>query len=100
MISVPRPFLFAGAGLLGVVYLLGRPADSEPEPVQPCRFAVSADVLNVRSGPGTEFDPVDRLTENTAVTAQPVEQNGFRQLGTGRWVAQEFLVVEPDSSCP
>jgi hypothetical protein len=64
---------------------------------QRCTVKVTADVLNVRAGPGAEFPTVDRLTRNAVVDAQRETSGGFRKLAEGRWAAEEF--VKPSAGC-
>ncbi|MEV6230435.1 SH3 domain-containing protein [Saccharopolyspora shandongensis] len=100
MFLLPRPLLLIGAGVLGVSYLAGTGQAGfgvgEPEP---CAFHVTADVLNVRSGPGSGEDRVGRLGHGEEVTATPNVVGGFRDLGGARWAAAEFLAPVPGSSC-
>jgi hypothetical protein len=58
-----------------------------------CRIEVTADVLNVRAGPGTEYPTVQQLSRYTVVAATAEVSNGFRKLGDGRWVASEFVTT-------
>jgi len=64
---------------------------------QRCTVTVTADVLNVRAGPGTEHPAVDRLSRGAVVDAQPESTGGFRKLSDSRWVAEEF--VHPSAGC-
>jgi uncharacterized protein YgiM (DUF1202 family) len=57
-----------------------------------CRIEVTADVLNVRAGPGTNNPVVQQLSRGTVVEATTETNSGFRKLGEGRWVASEFIV--------
>lgn len=62
-----------------------------------CTVTVTADVLNIRSGPGTEYATVDQLSRNDVVEAEPETSGAFRKLSDGRWVASEF--VQPSPGC-
>ena len=64
---------------------------------QRCAVTVTADVLNVRAGPGTGHATVDRLARNAVVDAQRETSGGFRKLADGRWAAEEF--VRPSAGC-
>lgn len=64
---------------------------------QRCTVTVTADVLNVRAGPGIEHPTVGRLSRNVVVDAQSETSGGFRKLTDGRWVAEEF--VRPSAGC-
>lgn len=59
-----------------------------------CRIEVNADVLNVRSGPGTENASVGQLSRGEVVPAQAELNNGFRKIGDNRWVATEFVTTQ------
>ncbi|WP_242184945.1 SH3 domain-containing protein [Saccharopolyspora soli] len=100
MIPLPRTVLLAGAGLLGVIYLIGasQTGSSSGEP-KPCTFHVTADVLNVRSGPNAGEDRVDSLQQGEEVAATPNVIGGFRALDDARWAAAEFLAPMPGSTC-
>jgi hypothetical protein len=62
-----------------------------------CTVTVTADVLNVRAGPGTVHPIVDRLPRYKVVDAQREITGGFRKLAESRWVAEEF--VRPSAGC-
>lgn len=84
-----------------VVYVLALnpPRDSVAGESVSCTMKVTADVLNVRSGPGTDNRVVGRLTEGDLVPANWTITNGFRQLGPGRWAAQRYLNQVPGCNC-
>ncbi|WP_243149831.1 N-acetylmuramoyl-L-alanine amidase [Thermaerobacter sp. PB12/4term] len=77
----------AGAGL--------RPAEAAG-PV-PARAIVTGSLLNVRSGPGTEFDLIDRLPEGTVVHLR-TKQGGWFEVqapsGTVGWVAADYITAD------
>ena len=56
-----------------------------------CTVEVTADVLNVRAGPGLDEPVVDQVPVGTAleVDAQVVER--FRRSEDGRWVSADYL---------
>ncbi|HEY0640355.1 MAG TPA: SH3 domain-containing protein [Pseudonocardiaceae bacterium] len=58
-----------------------------------CRVEVNADILNVRAGPGADTALVDKLNRGDVVEATSETSNGFRRIGTDRWVASEFVTV-------
>ncbi|WP_406688722.1 SH3 domain-containing protein [Saccharopolyspora sp. ID03-671] len=99
MLPVPRPVLLAGVGLIAVVYAMGADRDSDAAKPDDCAFQVSADALNVRSAPDEEASRVDRLGAGEQVEATPNVVDGFREIGSGRWAATEFLVPLPGSAC-
>ena len=47
-------------------------------------------VLNVRKGPGKEFQIVDRLPNGKLVTVIETE-NGFARIGQDQWVMLQYL---------
>lgn len=75
--------------------LVSREGDGEAGtsdlPPEACQVEVTADVLNVRAGPGVENASVEKLSEGAVVAALPETSNGFRRIGDGRWVAEEFV---------
>ncbi|RKT85262.1 hypothetical protein SAMN05421805_115162 [Saccharopolyspora antimicrobica] len=100
MFFVPRSLLLVGAGAIGAIYLMSaNQAGSAPEVAEPCAFHVAADVLNVRSGPNAADGKVGALRQGEQVEALPNVVDGFRELGGGRWAAQQFLLPAPGSSC-
>ena len=78
----------------------GVPAVPQPQPAQPAtggsRFTVTADTLNVRSGPGTSNAAVGTVSKGTVVTAV-AEQNGWKQITApvAGWVSAQFLQAAP-----
>jgi hypothetical protein len=89
-------------GIVTLAVISGRSPDagtsggSSDDP-QRCTVKVTAEVLNVRAGPGTEHPTVDRLSRNDVVDAQRETSGGFRKLADGRWAADEF--VRPSAGC-
>jgi hypothetical protein len=65
-----------------------------------CTVTVTADVLNVRAGPGTEHPTVDRLANDDVVDAEREISGGFRKLAEGRWVADEFVRASTGCTAP
>jgi hypothetical protein len=64
-----------------------------------CQLEVAADQLNVRNGPSQGAAPVETLTRGMRVDGTRVVTDGFRQLGEGRWAADQFLVPLPGTNC-
>jgi hypothetical protein len=64
-----------------------------------CRMEVTADTLNVRSGPGINNPVVGRLAAGAEVQADRTISNDFRRLGPYRWAAQRYLNPMPGSTC-
>jgi uncharacterized protein YgiM (DUF1202 family) len=56
-----------------------------------CQVQVTADVLNVRSGPGANDKVVGKLTTGAVHGATTTVQNGFRELAANQWAANQFL---------
>jgi uncharacterized protein YraI len=89
----------AGALVIG----LSAPAQAAPAPEQVpaaatvwCNYKVTASGgLNIRSGPGTGYGVVGSLANGANVLATQSTTNGFRQLGTNRWVSATYLVKQP-----
>ena len=58
-----------------------------------CQVQVTADQLNVRSGPDNTASVVGKLNTGAVTAALATVQNGYRELGTGRWASSQFLKV-------
>lgn len=56
-----------------------------------CQVQVTADVLNVRSGPDDTATVVGKLSTGAVTAAQNTVQNGYRELSNGRWASSQFL---------
>ncbi|GAA3992302.1 hypothetical protein GCM10022247_09300 [Allokutzneria multivorans] len=98
-----RPLLLIGAAVAGFIVLSNMGAAPQaPElvgGVQRCDFKVTADLLNVRTGPSTQY-PVAAKLRRDALTPGTVElDNGFRKLGNERWVADQFLSPDKLNTC-
>jgi len=92
--------VIAVLGVAGVMYAVngGNPMDSAKAD-EICKITVTADILNVRSGPG-DMQPIVATMPRDAVTeALPRVENGYRMLGERRWVSQEFTALTSDSTC-
>ncbi|MGH3623969.1 MAG: SH3 domain-containing protein [Sciscionella sp.] len=73
---------------------------SSPSPSpQPCRFTVKADILNVRESPTMHAPVVGTFTRGARTGAERTERNGFREIGSNRWVASTYLEPVDGSSC-
>ncbi|MCK2238275.1 MULTISPECIES: SH3 domain-containing protein [unclassified Crossiella] len=101
-----RPVLLAGAAAAGLFVLSfgsnaqgdkpgEAPADGKPR----CEFHVQADLLNVRSGPGTAHKVVARLRKDAQTGGHGETKDGFRKLADDRWVAAEFLKPDSRNTC-
>lgn len=65
--------------------------ENKKEEVTEQKFTIECDgYLNVRSGPGKDYDIKDLLASGTEVTV--IENNGnWAKIGPNRWVMKEFL---------
>ncbi|GAA3842533.1 hypothetical protein GCM10022243_06190 [Saccharothrix violaceirubra] len=100
MFGIPtRGLLVIGVlGTAGLLYL-GKGVESTPREAASCRVAVVADVLNVRSGPSDAQPVVATLRRDAVVAAERQVVDGFRLLGDGRWVKDEYVLPTSDSAC-
>ena len=64
-----------------------------------CEVSVTANVLNVRSGPDAGTPVIDQLGAGEVAEAGGTIRNGFRQVGEGRWASAQFLTETPGSDC-
>ena len=64
-----------------------------------CRLGVAADQLNGRTEPSAGSGLVETLTRGATVDATRVVTDGFRELGSGRWAANQFLTPLPETTC-
>ena len=80
-----------GGGLNDLRSMIGTPTG--------CRMVVAAEELNVRTEPSTGSGLVETLTRGATVDATRVVTDGFRELGNGRWAANQFLTPLPETTC-
>lgn len=69
-----------------------------PEPVDAGKVSSTTN-LNVRSGPGTEYNRVNFLTPGTRVTVyeiRTVRGEKWGQVGDGRWVCLSYVTLDSD----
>ena len=64
-----------------------------------CRLEVTADELRVFSGPNPAVELVQTLRRDEIVDGTQRLDNGFRELGEGRWAEDQFLDPVPGSNC-
>jgi hypothetical protein len=64
-----------------------------------CQLEVSADELNVRSGPSAGASLVETLTRGQKVDGTTVVTDGFRELEGNRWASNQFLTPLPGTNC-
>jgi hypothetical protein len=85
-------------GVLVVVAVLFFVQNSKNGNAQPgangsgaCQVQVTADVLNVRSGPAGTAKVVAKLTTGAVKPATKTVQNGYRELAKNQWASDQFL---------
>lgn len=59
-------------------------------PVLEIHGSVTADVLNVRKGPGTDYEKVAKLTKGEKVKIYGFDNN-FGKLAEGRWISLDYV---------
>ena len=64
-----------------------------------CQLEVTAEELNVRSGPSQQAPLVETLVRGNRVDGTPVVTDGFRELEGGRWAADQYLTPVPGTTC-
>jgi len=86
-------------GLLVVVALMLIVQNNKKSGAQPggatstgaCQMQVTADVLNIRSGPDDTATVVGKLSTGAVTAGTNTVQNGYRELSTGHWASNQFL---------
>jgi hypothetical protein len=56
-----------------------------------CQVQVTADVLNVRSGPAQTDKVVRTLATGAIIAATSTKQNNYRELAANQWADNQFL---------
>ena len=56
-----------------------------------CQVQVTADVLNVRTGPNGSDKVVTKLSNGAIKAATTTVQNGYRELAANQWASSQFL---------
>ena len=110
--SLKKPWRVRGWGLvflagivLTILAMLDAPAGNGTSAVHTadnstgCQLRVSAAELRVRSGPSTDAEQVEVLSEGAVVDGTPTVTDGFRQLEGGRWAADQYLTPLPNTNC-
>ncbi|GLZ30354.1 hypothetical protein Lesp02_25430 [Lentzea sp. NBRC 105346] len=102
MLGIPvRGMIVIGVlGVAGVMYLVngGKPMQDTNGP-QICKITVTADILNVRSGPGDMQPIVSTMQRDAVANAEGRVENGYRMLSDRRWVSSQFVALTSDSTC-
>lgn len=85
-------------GLLVLVAVLFFVQNNKKSGAQPgtgtgggCQVQVTADVLNVRSGPNNSDKVVAKLSNGAIRAATSTVQNNYRELTANQWAATQFL---------
>ncbi|MGH4010943.1 MAG: SH3 domain-containing protein [Pseudonocardiaceae bacterium] len=91
-------WIVAAAVVLAVI-VLSTGEDRGADESRPCTMRVTADALNVRSGPNGSDPVVETLARDAVVPVDLTTRNGYRQLGPDRWAAQQYLEPAPGSNC-
>lgn len=73
-------------------------AADQQTPTQ-CQFTVNADLLNVRSGPGTSNPIVGGYPHAATLTATTTVQNNFRKIDDTHWVSGDYLQPAASNKC-
>ena len=100
-----RLWIWAGAFVVGVFVLSAERDSTHRDSAQRdqssprCEVSVTANVLNIRSGPDAGTPVIDQLGAGEVAEADGTIRNGFRQMGEGRWVSAQFLTETPGSDC-
>jgi competence protein ComGC len=94
--GLTRRMLIVIGVLVAVVVLLviqnGKKGSAQPGTTSAaCQVQVTADVLNIRSGPDDTATVVGKLATGAVVGAQAKVQNNYRELATNRWASSQFL---------
>ncbi|NUT90999.1 MAG: SH3 domain-containing protein [Saccharothrix sp.] len=102
MFGIPlRGMIVIGVlGAAGLMYVANDGKQLVPDKLsQECKVTVTADILNVRSGPADTQPIVATVQRDAVVKAERTVQNGFRLLSDGRWVNDQFVTPTSDSNC-
>jgi uncharacterized protein YgiM (DUF1202 family) len=107
LVVVKRVFIIVGVVLgLAIIYTTGseqRRSDAEsggaPGGQESCTVVVTADVLNVRSGPSTDHEIVDRLRQDDEIEATTDTRDGFRRIGDEKWASDDYLEPVDGADC-
>ena len=91
MLGKQRLPIGAGVVVVGALVLSAerdsthRDSAQRDEPPPRCEVSVTADVLNVHSGPDAGTPVIDQLGAGEVAEADDTIRNGFRQMSEGRW---------------
>ena len=105
MLGKQRLWIGAGVVVVGALVLnaerdsIRRDSAQRDEPPPRCEMSVTADVLNVRSGPDAGTPVIDQLGAGEVAEADGTIRNGFRQMSEDGWASAQFLTQTPGSDC-
>lgn len=103
LLGIPKRVLTIAAILAGVLFIYVAGADQRPSPAESandhCRVTVTADILNLRAGPGLDAEIIGTYRKDVQTDAETVVRNGFRKLADHRWAADEFLEPVDNAHC-
>lgn len=103
VLGIPKKTLIMLGLLVGVVVIFALGSDQQSSGAEggssECRVTVTADILNVRAGPGLDAEIVGKYRQDAEAEASTKVQNGFRQLSENRWAADEFLEPVDGANC-
>ncbi|WP_298177187.1 SH3 domain-containing protein [Saccharomonospora sp.] len=64
-----------------------------------CAMTVTADLLNVRSGPGTGHEILGKFRQGAEIDATTQVRDGFRKIDDHHWAADEYLEPVDGDRC-
>lgn len=103
MFGIPtRGMIVVGVlAVAGLMYVAagGKQLGTEPVAATECRVTVIADILNIRSGPADTQPIVATMQRDAVIRADRTVENGYRMIGDGRWVHDQFVTPTSDSDC-
>lgn len=105
LLGIPKRTLliFAFLAVVVSIYVFGAErgvsAGTDGRSGAGCRVSVTADVLNVRSGPSIDAEVVGQLAHDTETDATTKVANGYRRIADGRWASDEYLRPVDGARC-
>lgn len=74
---------------------IGEDTEPSPEPHDCTKFVVTADVLNVRSGPGTNYPVIAQLNKGAVVSVENIGgSNAWVEIAPDKWSAHTYNYVK------
>lgn len=105
LFGIPKRTLLVFAFLAVVVMIYssgaeqGVSAGSDGRSGAGCRVSVTADLLNVRSGPNLDADVIGRFARDAETDATTKVANGYRKITDGRWASDKYLRPVDGARC-